>query len=848
MGHIGRLAVLSMVFVAVLAGSLCAGTPEANAAPQRGIAILASSIGADCAPKDLAEFVRQGGYSPVVIDWAWITYHWDHTSFEAVNQFLSLMAAQNVPVAAMYRPRFITGPTVPTQMAADGKRGVDHAEICYSDPSARKWGISWGEKILDRSPGFKEVIIYNPTSDCRCPACATASAKEGYAPVLTFLSEARSAWRAEHPGVKLGLVSMPAPEFWKAALKVADLAHPFLRVREDVDAAEDTAAIRAVRSIAGDKMGSCLAKITWEEGAKVSMDKLKSVDALARKDRIPYFVWTFDTLFTSSFYEPRAVAQALGMDQASVGEALNRMRGNLPAGTGQPAGDSPGQPGELTYTPEQVKNTPAETFLQRMQYPENGYHRFAALWALIEKAKESTGQAHRAIVNMVIAAMKDLSRTDYQRFQCCYVISGCRDSQGIPDLIEILLRDKSETVRAVAAEALADFPDSKDAYEALLQAARTDTAPMVREVLERRLGKDIPSPQPGPSPTPQPTAPELAPSGPPTPPDGPARPIAQPLPWPFPGDYKAQKIFNNYQQATDIYIHCGLDFIQPAGTAVNAVGPGYVAAVSTNYPDWITHHFFIVTPEKGGNKGWCYTHLDPRTFTFKVGDHIQQGQRLGSLVDFSVGNQPGVAHLHLHYVSFTKDAKGSVEVHSLIDPLYFFDWKDTEPPAFQPLIFVSDGTLDQFKPDAAGVVTVKGRVDVLAAIADKAFADHAGNLGVPVVMLSISDGKHTMQKLVLDHRGDVGDERRTKPLYLSYEERKAFTNPDTFPRYQMLRVTKTDGDGKIEASDVTQCWDTTARDDSGQPAWPNGQYAVNVYAWDVAGNRGSVGAMVEVRN
>ena len=189
------------------------------------------------------------------------------------------------------------------------------------------------------------------------------------------------------------------------------------------------------------------------------------------------------------------------------------------------------------------------------------------------------------------------------------------------------------------------------------------------------------------------------------------------------------------------------------------------------------------------------------------------------------------------------------DVHSLLDPLYFFDWKDTMPPALQPLRFVSEGTIQQFQADSSGVITVSGKVDILAAITDRAYPGHMGNLGVPVVMLSISDGTHTMQKLVLDHRGDVGDEKRqTKPLYLSHEERKAFINPDSFPRYQVLRVTKSDGDGKITPRDANECWDTTALDSDGRPLWRDGEYSVNVYAWDISGNRGVVGAAVQVKN
>jgi murein DD-endopeptidase MepM/ murein hydrolase activator NlpD len=830
-----------------------AGTPDTKAGPERGIAVLASSIGSDVTPEGLAEFVQQGKFSPVVVDWAWITYHWDRTDFAALNRFLELMTARKVPVAAMYRPRFLSNPTEATQIGKDGKRVVDHAEICYSDPSARKWGISWGEKILEKCPSLREVIIYNPLNQCRCPKCADASKRGSHSAVMGFLSEARSAWRAKQPEVKLGVVYMPVPEFWKAGLAVVDVAHPYLRIKEDVDAAKDVANIQTVRSIVKEKMGSCLGKITWEEGAKVSIEKLKMVDDLAGKSGISYSFWTFDTLFKSSLYDPKAVAQALGIDPSAIAKISGEMNGQTANVAAQPApaASKPRtNPSDgLMYTPEQIRSTSAETFLERMQNLEPGYWQFAALNALAQKAKEADAETRRPILSLVITAMKDKSRTEYQRFQCCYVISGCGDEQGVPDLIEVLLNDKSETMRSVAAEALAGFPKSAAAHDALLQAARQETSPKVREVLTRRLGQAMPALEPVSAPAAAGGVEELAPSGPPKPPPGPARPVTKPLPWPFSGDSKAQHIFNNYQQATDSYIHGGLDFIQPAGTPVTAVGPGYVAAIFTNYPDWTTHYCFIVTPKKGGDRGWCYTHMDPQTFTFKEGDSIQQGQLLGKLVKFSVGDKPGVDHLHLHYVTFTKDASGKVDVHSLLDPLYFFDWKDTVPPAFRPLWFVTEGTTQQFQADSSGVITVSGKVDILAAITDSAYPGHMGNLGVPVVMLSISDGTHTMQKLVLDHRGDVGDEKRqTKPLYLSHEERKALLNPDSFPRYQVLRVAKTDGDGKITPQDGNECWDTTARDGTGDPIWPDGQYSVNVYAWDIAGNRAVVGAAVQVRN
>ncbi len=831
MRHICHFAVCAVYLITAsffLLRPAYASMPDTKASPKRGIAVLASSIGSDFTPEYLAEFVQQWKFSPVVVDWAWITYHWDRTNFAAVNRFLELMAAKKVPVAAMYRPRFLANPTVATQVGADGKRGVDHAEICYSDPSARKWGISWGGKILEKCPSLREIIIYNPLNVCHCPKCTAASAKEPHAAVVGFLSEAKSAWRAKQPEARLGVVSMPYPDFWKAALTVVDVAHPYLCIKEDVDPAKEVANIQAVRSIIKEKMGSCLGKITWEEGAKVSIEKLKTVDDLAGKGGLSYFFWTYETLFKSSLYDPKAVAQALGIGSSAVSK------------------NSDGTPAQVAQS-DQPGDSAAQALLEQIQRAEQGAAKFAAIDDVVQKAKESDAAGRKAILSLAIATMKDKSRDVNDRWPCCYVVSRSGDEQGVPDLIQALLHDESNIMRMVAAEALGQLPNNTAAHDALLLAARGETNQSVRDVLSRCLGQAMPAPEPSSAPAAVGGVEERAPSGPPQPPPGPARPVTKPLPWPFPGDYKAQNIFNNYQTCTDDYIHLGLDFIYPAGTPVTAVGPGYVAAIWTHEPH--TGDFFIVTPVKGGNRGWCYTHMDPQTWTFKEGGYIQQGQVLGKLVKFSVDGKPGMDHLHLNYVTFTKDASGQVNPHSLLDPLYFFDWKDTVPPIFQSLRFVLDGTMQQYQADSSGVITVNGKVDILAAITDSAYTGQKALLGVAVVMLSISDGTHTMQKLVLDHRGDIGDAKQTKPLYLSREESKALTNSDSFfPYYQTLRVTKTDGDGKITPRDANECWNTAARDGTGKPLWPNGRYSVNVYAWDIAGNRGVVGSIVQVKN
>lgn len=158
--------------------------------------------------------------------------------------------------------------------------------------------------------------------------------------------------------------------------------------------------------------------------------------------------------------------------------------------------------GGASYTAEQISSTSAEVFLDRMLNQEPGYWQFAALNALIQKAKDADAVGRQYIRSLVVTVMKDKTRAIYQRWQCCYVISGSRDEPGVPDLIDVLLHDESEVMRSVAAEALGKLSGIRAAHEALLQAARTETSARVREVLAKYLGKDMPALEPSPMPPP----------------------------------------------------------------------------------------------------------------------------------------------------------------------------------------------------------------------------------------------------------------------------------------------------------------------------------------------------------
>lgn len=320
--------------------------------------------------------------------------------------------------------------------------------------------------------------------------------------------------------------------------------------------------------------------------------------------------------------------------------------------------------------------------------------------------------------------------------------------------------------------------------------------------------------------------------------------------WPFPGGLREQRLYNNYQQPTDSYVHAGMDLLQGAGTEARAVEAGTVAAIATNYPDWDTHHFFIIEPEAGSGEGWCYTHLDPASFDFKVGNKISAGQVLGRVVDFSVGENDGVDHLHLHYVSFVVGPDGKVEFHSLYDPLLRFDWEDDQKPTIHtPFRIVRDGGLEPLD-ESGGTPRLTGKVDILVAISDCAYRGHVANWMTPVVTLEIAgEGVAPWRKLVLDQRGELKNARHTEALYLSGKERAPFVAD--FPRNPIayiLKVTNTDGDGVLERSDKRSAWDTAQCDEDGERRFPDGAYEIIVRAWDLAGNKAEERMRVWVEN
>ena len=149
--------------------------------------------------------------------------------------------------------------------------------------------------------------------------------------------------------------------------------------------------------------------------------------------------------------------------------------------------------------PDEAHRKAADALLARIWRAEPGQPKFDAIDAVVKKYKESDVATRNAIAWLCLTYMKDKSRGVLDRWPCCYVLTRAKYSQAVPDLIDVLLRDEVEAMRAVAAEALGGlYIDTRNTAirDALVQAARTDKSKRVRDVIAKYLGKDMPAGSP----------------------------------------------------------------------------------------------------------------------------------------------------------------------------------------------------------------------------------------------------------------------------------------------------------------------------------------------------------------
>jgi hypothetical protein len=403
--------------------------------------------------EDLVAFAEAARIRDVVIDWAWITLHWDRTDFPAVEALVGALQKRGVHVAAMYRPRFKDhqkdGYDVAHQVNADGSPWGGHCEIRYADPAARRWGAEWAVEILRRCPSFDEVVIYNPRQACRSPEVVAAREKdEGFDArcVRTFLAETRRAMRGVKKEARLGLVLPPDESLYEGYAEVVDVVRPFLFVRENADVARDQAAALGVIRGAGDT-GVALAKITWGEEDVVSDAFLGDFIGSARARGLKFVFWTFWRTFCDGRYDLDLLCGALDLDPAEIKPLVRNLGGKT----------------DLPWDPEVVREAVREAAADTSA---DHFKRIAVL----------LGRFGEDAVEPLCELLDDRSEGSRPRWFAAWALQRLASPRALPSLLRNS-RDDSAMVRWPCAAGLgASGRDSEDARRRLEEMADDDPA------------------------------------------------------------------------------------------------------------------------------------------------------------------------------------------------------------------------------------------------------------------------------------------------------------------------------------------------------------------------------------
>jgi murein DD-endopeptidase MepM/ murein hydrolase activator NlpD len=117
--------------------------------------------------------------------------------------------------------------------------------------------------------------------------------------------------------------------------------------------------------------------------------------------------------------------------------------------------------------------------------------------------------------------------------------------------------------------------------------------------------------------------------------------------------------------------HTGVDYMNPAGTQVNAICAGTVKYAFPSSTD-IWNRFTIVEHKNCGGYGTLYGYYGHINPSVRVGDSVSKGQTIGSIADYPVNNS------HLHFGLSTQILlngwgyqSGIISQKGWIDPLAF---------------------------------------------------------------------------------------------------------------------------------------------------------------------------------
>jgi len=293
-----------------------------SSTPQRGIAVVASSIGREISAEEVVAVARACHLNVVAIDFAWITYHWPRTDLKKVQGLCRELRKAHVEVVAIYRPRVLLPEEAAIHYAQDGEGRVaeDHLELCFAAEDSVLWAAGWGERILSSLESVDRICLYNLRAACFCPRCRDY---QGRTHIAKFFERCRGRWSRLCPSIQIGHVGI-GDEY---ADKL-DFCWPFLPVNRFDDGAGwtsgDLAAIKRYQADHPKKRITPFLKTFWEDQTNNDSADVSRAMQECEKDQLGYILWYYEWLFHApeAHYDRKAIIGAMGGDWAKLSKYL----------------------------------------------------------------------------------------------------------------------------------------------------------------------------------------------------------------------------------------------------------------------------------------------------------------------------------------------------------------------------------------------------------------------------------------------------------------------------------------------------------------------------------------------
>jgi murein DD-endopeptidase MepM/ murein hydrolase activator NlpD len=320
------------------------------------------------------------------------------------------------------------------------------------------------------------------------------------------------------------------------------------------------------------------------------------------------------------------------------------------------------------------------------------------------------------------------------------------------------------------------------------------------------------------------------------------------IPWPIApnSQHPVGNTYGEYQNYGGApYPHPGIDCLGSPNQPVYAVHSGVVKAVLTTGGDWYWRVAISDSVTSGTSRGYLYAHLNQSSITVHVGDMVQVGQQIGTLVEWPGWN---FTHTHFTVVEDTGTTWDGAWL-SVHNPHLNLNHSETEAPVFEPargtdlLAFCTNQTSTYLSPTA-----LHGAVDIICHVSDRIASTWectVQELRYSIYPYGNPGNLLVNNKLALfcDFTCDTYSSGTIDAFMINLlykQDSVCHTQGDYDYREFYHILTNSDGDQVYGPEDMNAAWDTSVL--------PDGRYVIRVTAIDAAGNAKSDSMTVTTSN